>query len=353
MCNTCKQYGIHPNFHDILHQLDNANPGLNRAEQNETLSTEYPVAEYIRYNRHPQKTQNSHAGYTSTTRRSSYISQQPISERQLITTAIAGGERNENVLTDLLFFKRHPELNGSPLSESQPNFNILSKEWISIRDTFVRPVLNIPSSPAVSQPANGNAGTGVINLQNMLKAMQRKNYVIYTKPYQLNIVGVRANTATPNSFDDSINVFYKDKNGGWQFKSNPATTDPGTYYLNNPMNVNGTAIVVPGQYINSHKIGLHKNEYTALVQQGNITVTRDFNKDNKLNFKTGREETGFFGINIHKAGTSSTIVDKWSAGCQVFARSSDFDSFISLCRQHSNLYGNNFTYTLLEEGDLV
>jgi hypothetical protein len=85
-----------------------------------------------------------------------------------------------------------------------------------------------------------------------------------------------------------------------------------------------------------------------------IKVTRDFNKDNVLDFRTGREESGYFGINIHRATSSGTSsdVNNYSAGCQVFANSSDFAKFISLCQQHSNMYGNNFTYTLLEENDL-
>ncbi|MBC7888371.1 MAG: hypothetical protein H7Z13_10825 [Ferruginibacter sp.] len=278
----------------------------------------------------------------------------PQTETQLVKNAIANGERNENVLSDGVFFKRHPELGGRPLTASMPNFGALSKEWISIRNSIVRPALQQPfTTPVTTTPPPGySGGKGKISLQTILNALTRKSYVIYTKPYQLNIVGVRANTLQPNSFDDTINVFYKDNTGNWQFKSNPATTDPGTYYLNNPMNVNGTAIVIPGQYINSHKIGLHRGEYTALVQQGLIKVTRDYNKDNKLDFKTGREENGTFGINIHKAGSSSTQVDRWSAGCQVFANSNDFAAFMQLCQQHKTMHGDNFTYTLIEEGDL-
>jgi hypothetical protein len=36
----------------------------------------------------------------------------------------------------------------------------------------------------------------------------------------------------------------------------------------------------------------------------------------------------------------------------VFANSSDFAQFIEWCQRHSQMYGNNFTYTLLEEVDL-
>ena len=77
---------------------------------------------------------------------------------------------------------------------------------------------------------------------------------------------------------------------------------------------------------------------------------RDSNKDSKLDFVN--EETGMFGINIHKSGESSTQVDRWSAGCQVFARVKDFNKFMNLVQKGNNKYGNSFTYTLINETDL-
>jgi hypothetical protein len=42
------------------------------------------------------------------------------------------------------------------------------------------------------------------------------------------------------------------------------------------------------------------------------------------------------------------VIDKFSAGCQVFQNASDFNEFMSMCDNHSSLYGNRFTYTLLD-----
>jgi hypothetical protein len=47
----------------------------------------------------------------------------------------------------------------------------------------------------------------------------------------------------------------------------PATTDPGTFWLRNLMNPQGTAIVKQGQYIGSHGIGMHRGKYLALTQK--------------------------------------------------------------------------------------
>jgi peptidoglycan hydrolase-like protein with peptidoglycan-binding domain len=208
-----------------------------------------------------------------------------------------------------------------------------------------------PTVPPVSSTPVGGAG---LSLQHILAAMTRKRYIIYTEPYRLNIVGVRNMSGEPNRFDDSINVFYKDSAGKWVHKENPGTTDPGVYYLLNPMNVSGTAIVVPGQYADSHQLGLHRGQYTALVQKGPVTIVRDPNKDDRLDFTTGTPVSGVYGINIHRATSSgaSTVVNKYSAGCQVFANSSDFAQFIEWAKRHSQMYGNSFTYTLLEETDL-
>ena len=62
-----------------------------------------------------------------------------------------------------------------------------------------------------------------------------------------------------------------------------------------------------------------------------------------------------YGINIHKAGgrvDGSTQIDKWSAGCQVFSKESDFNEFMDVCRKASGTWGNSFTYTLIESKDI-
>lgn len=182
-------------------------------------------------------------------------------------------------------------------------------------------------------------------------ALQKKGYKIFMRPFELNIVGVRSDSTKPNAFDDSIYVFYVDKEGKLIQQKFQATTDPGTYWLQNPMNPQGTAILKQGQYIGSHAMGLHRGKYMALVQQRPVTVMRDYDRNAILDFNNGREDTGLFGINIHRASETGTtkVVDHYSAGCQVFASITDFILFMSLCERHKGLYGNSFTYTLIDE----
>lgn len=61
---------------------------------------------------------------------------------------IAEGTRDESKLTNLVFFARHPEAAGRPLSKDNPHFEELRWEWLAIRDTIVRPALQQPAPSA-------------------------------------------------------------------------------------------------------------------------------------------------------------------------------------------------------------
>lgn len=184
---------------------------------------------------------------------------------------------------------------------------------------------------------------------------EKMNYTFFNSgQFNLNVFAIRSNNRVSNKFDDYVCLAYKDERDKKIVKVYDATTDPGSYYLENPMNVDGTAIVVPGQYSKSHTLGLHKGQYEALVQRGIIKVYRDNNKDNILDLDPLSIRSGSgYGINIHRAtpnkGKKSTQIDRWSAGCSVIAAKDDFDEFISIVKKSIPLYGNSFTYTLFTE----
>lgn len=183
------------------------------------------------------------------------------------------------------------------------------------------------------------------------EALQKKGYRIFMRPFELNIVGLRTDNVKPNSFDDKIHVFYKNSQDQLIQHEFKATTDPGTYWLRNPMNPQGTAILKEGQYTGCYSLGMHRGKYLALVQKRPVTVIRDYDRDAILDFMNGKEEKGLFGINIHRASENGTTktVDQYSAGCQVFANHTEFILFLQLCERHKTLYGNEFTYTLIDE----
>lgn len=178
--------------------------------------------------------------------------------------------------------------------------------------------------------------------------MRGAKHKVYEEPYRLNIVGIRNAETQPNKFDDSMVVFWKNDQGDWEDKTYPITTDTGTYWLLNPMSNQGTAMLKEGQYVDAYTQGYHRGEYKALTQQKPVTVYRDYDRNALFDIFT-KTETGNFGINIHKAGENSQNVDKWSAGCQVFQRTDDFNDFMDLTNKHRDRYGNSFAYTLIDE----
>ena len=167
--------------------------------------------------------------------------------------------------------------------------------------------------------------------------------------YNLNIIGIRSKDHKANSFDDRICAVFKDEQG-WVTRTWECTTEPGKYWLEHPTNVKGTAILVPGQCRSVWKIDKHQGKYDALCQRnGNVKTYRDSNKDDVVDLDIQSITEGMYGINIHKAGLDSTQVDRWSAGCQVFSRSADFDEFMSICYAAKSKWGNSFSYTLIDE----
>jgi hypothetical protein len=194
------------------------------------------------------------------------------------------------------------------------------------------------------------------NVEKLIHTLERLGHKVFRndqKPFNLNIVGIRNDNSAQNSFDDEIHIFWKYHNE-WNFRRFRITTDPGLTWLLSPLNESGTAILKEGQYPVTYRIGLHRNKYAALVQANPVTVIRDFNRDSKLDFESGIEQTGFFGINIHRASASgeSVLVDKWSAGCQVFANIREFNEFLSLCRQATAEWNDQLTYTLIRRRDM-
>jgi len=179
-------------------------------------------------------------------------------------------------------------------------------------------------------------------------------HTVWDEPWRLWLFGIRSPNRMANSFDDTLGCVYVDGNNLWRVHRWPGTTDPGTYWLENPMNSAGCAILVAKQYLDTWKIDLHGGKYEALCQRtGEVSVYRDSSNDNKLDLDPSSIATGYFGINIHAAtqntGASSTQVNKWSAGCQVHASEAGFAEMMKLARQQAQKIGRDtFSYTLMD-----
>jgi len=198
----------------------------------------------------------------------------------------------------------------------------------------------------------------ILNPENIKSYFAAKEYKFFDTPdkkLNLNLIGVRRNNQGTNTFDDFILVMHRE---GESMVSNryQITTDPGKYWLKNPTNPKGTAVLAPGQYRGTWQLGKHQGKYEALVQRKPVKVYRDNNKDEVIDYNniTTLIDEGYFGINIHRSNPydQSYAVNKWSAGCQVFKRVEDYNNFIQICKDSAAIYGNAFTYTLIDEKDL-
>lgn len=199
----------------------------------------------------------------------------------------------------------------------------------------------------------------LIQLTDFEKLFKKYGYAYFTNgDYNLNIIGIRNlidGTAHKNTFNDILVVEYK-KDGEWIRKMWRFTTDPGQTTLNAPSNSKGTAILVPSQYRSVYALGLHNSKYKALCQRlGPVAVYRDNDKDNRLTFDATKIEVGSFGINIHRAKDNATteLINGYSAGCQVFKSSNDFNEFMQICELAEKKWGNKFTYTLIDSNMLT
>lgn len=188
------------------------------------------------------------------------------------------------------------------------------------------------------------------------KILINKGYAYFNKgKYNLNIIGIRnAGNNVTNKFDDVIVVEYIDMYGIKSRNIFAATTDPGITSMTKPVSYKGCAILVPGQYRSAWKLGYHKGKYEAIVQYKPVKVYRDNNRNKVYDYNPNTLDTGMFGINIHRSNEfwTRTTIDGYSAGCQVFNDPKDFVAFMTIVKKAAEIWGNCFTYTLINEEDL-
>ena len=192
----------------------------------------------------------------------------------------------------------------------------------------------------------------------LLQRCKDLGYAIFTKyNYDLNLIACRSPSREAGKFDDVFHCIYR-LGDRYIEESYICTTDAGLYWLRNPSRVEGTAILVPGQYRNVYRLDKHGGKYLALCQRnGVVHVYRDKNRNQILDYDPDSIQSGYFGINIHRASAHSTQergltedVGRYSAGCMVIQDRDDFDRLIALAKKQVETLGyKNFSLTLLED----
>ncbi len=164
-------------------------------------------------------------------------------------------------------------------------------------------------------------------------------FAIDRTKYPLVLVGIRG-FQSPDAnkrgvYDDAIVLLTESVCTGFR-----ANTDPSRTGLNTKVN-KGMASLKPGVYP-SYRFDTHNGSHPhpAICQRaGVVTVTRD----------GGKEESGWFGVNIHRGGYNSTS----SEGCQTL-HPDEWDIFYPAAKaQAITLWGDNWKkntvlYVLIE-----
>lgn len=242
-----------------------------------------------------------------------------------------------------------------------------------------------PDKP--TQPVKKDMHPDVKIIQRLLT---NKNYEIYSKPNQLNIIAIRRQCLTPKAtytdeFTDKLYAMTSDANGEWSVSKFNFSTVAGseftltrdiisgrvtdaptleqinTLYVDQKISTKkfyellkikeGIPTLVPSQYKDSFEIGNSGLKSRAgaqyLVWYDNKFDRPEFFPNNMA--KPVKADRTFY---ITKGFPGGKNVGHWGLeGNQCLSNQRDFDDFMLLCDKHQQEYGNSFTYTLATQDD--
>ncbi|HTE82218.1 MAG TPA: hypothetical protein VK634_16150, partial [Reyranella sp.] len=135
-----------------------------------------------------------------------------------------------------------------------------------------------------------------------------------------------------------------------------ATTEPGRFYTENPLDPNGAARIALAQF-KAWSVGFHGTgggRHEALMQVGEITVFRDKNRDYRRD--GDKPYKGLFGINQHWGyDLPQNNIQNASAGCVVGRSTKGHREFMAMIKadpryQHNS--GYRFMTTIISAKEL-
>lgn len=197
------------------------------------------------------------------------------------------------------------------------------------------------------------------SIERIHEVMKEKGMVVFTKPYDVTMGGIRTKDNKSNEFNDWLFMSMFTEGGGIISVVAEGTTDAGLYYRLNPLNIEGTAIIQHG--VQHRGVYQYQNPATHPDQRGHrgkeafrqikdMKYWRDADRDEYLEFG-GKEFVDNFATNGHDMGKLGVKgkVNKWSAGCWG-SEEEIMELFYELAHlqiAHDN--GDKFSYALLHE----
>lgn len=195
----------------------------------------------------------------------------------------------------------------------------------------------------------------------MLISVQDEEYVLRleelyikygAKDYDIedcNLVGVRNPEGRKEDIWNDVLIFYYRPER--KLYLDLGTTDPGKYYIDNPMRRDGAAHLAEIFQKHIWSIGKHgrmgtRGRHTAFVQGGRaVSLWRDTNKDYKITQSDVYIEVSYGnGINMHSTYNDTDSIGKSSAGCQVWKDMNSLQKIINICKDNGQ---ELFSYLLM------
>jgi hypothetical protein len=224
------------------------------------------------------------------------------------------------------------------------------------RGIVPRPPTSLPYVGIISPYVDPQPATSYDNsfVGQVCQYMKDRSYALDKGAGQINIIYVEGcnadgtlNADAPNEFNDRrLLITFEGSTpkivGNWE-----ATTEPGFYYTDYPMNPQGAARIKFGQYKGCWQVGIHGNSvpHEALVQVRPVTVFRDYNRDMA---RTGdKEDAGNFGINQHGGyDYLYSNISQASAGCLVGRTMQGHEEFMTIVKSDPRYRSNqDFEFT--------
>lgn len=160
-------------------------------------------------------------------------------------------------------------------------------------------------------------------IEDIHAVMKANNMVVFDRPFSVTLGGIRTKDNVSNRFNDWLFASFFTKDNGLVSAVVEGTTDAGLFYRENPLHIDGTAIIKDGvQHMSAYRYenpslneGQHGHKgQEAFSQIGDMRYHRDPDRDKYLE-QTGPVITDNFRTNGHDMGTLGKNVNKWSAGC--------------------------------------